>query len=97
LEKRLPGIRANIEKVYTSTPLTFHDYTGTDEGSAYGIMKNCHDPLRSIILPRTKINNLFFTGQNMNLHGILGVTASAVITCSEIVGLQYLTNKISNG
>ena len=97
LEKRLPGIRANIEKVYTSTPLTFHDYTGTDEGSAYGIMKNCHDPLRSIILPRTKINNLFFTGQNMNLHGILGVTASAVITCSEIVGLQYLTKKIANG
>ena len=97
LEKRLPGIREKVVKYYTSTPLTFRDYTGTVEGSAYGIMKNCHDPIRSIILPRTKISNLFFTGQNMNLHGILGVAASAVITCSEIVGLKYLTKKISNG
>lgn len=97
LEKRLPGIREKAVKYYTSTPLTFRDYTGTVEGSAYGIMKNCNDPLRSIILPRTKISNLFFTGQNINLHGILGVTASAVITCSEIVGLKYLTKKISNG
>ena len=97
LEKRLPGIREKVVKYYTSTPLTFRDYTGTAKGSAYGIMKDCHDPLGSIILPRTKISNLFFTGQNINLHGILGVTASAVITCSEIVGLKYLTKKISNG
>ena len=97
LEERLPGIREKAVKYYTSTPLTFRDYTGTEGGAAYGIMKNCNDPLRSIILPRTKISNLFFTGQNINLHGILGVTASAVITCSEIVGLKYLTKKISNG
>ncbi|MEN8226213.1 MAG: NAD(P)-binding protein [Bacteroidota bacterium] len=97
LEKRLPGINDKIVKYYTSTPLTFLDYTGTEEGSAYGIMKNCREPLRSIILPRTKISNLLFTGQNMNLHGILGVTASAVITCSELVGIEHLTNKISNG
>jgi len=97
LEQRFPGIRSKVVKTYTSTPLTFMDYTGTHEGSAYGIMKDCHAPLRSIILPRTKISNLFFTGQNLNLHGIMGVTAGSVITCSEIIGLQYLTNKIANG
>ena len=97
VENRFPGIRSKVEKIYTTTPLTFRDYTGTHEGSAYGIMKDCKDPLRSIILPRTKISNLFFTGQNLNLHGIPGVTASAVITSSEIVGLKHLTNKIANG
>lgn len=97
LEKRLPGIKSKIVKYYTSTPLTFQDYTSTHEGSAYGIRKDCNDPLRSIILPKTKISNILFTGQNMNLHGVLGVTASAVITCSELVGINYLTNKISNG
>ncbi|MEE4255945.1 MAG: NAD(P)-binding protein [Bacteroidales bacterium] len=97
LEKRFPGIRSAILKTYTSTPLTFRDYTGTHEGSAYGILKDCHDPLRSIILPRTKISNLLFTGQNLNLHGMMGVTAGSVITCSEILGLEYLTNKINNG
>ena len=97
LEKRIPGIKEKVVKYYTSTPLTFVDYTGTEKGSAYGIMKDCNDPLRSIILPRTKISNLYFTGQNINLHGILGVTASAVITSSEIVGLKYLSKKIANG
>ena len=56
-----------------------------------------HDPLRSIILPRTRISNLLFTGQNLNLHGVLGVTASAVITCSELLGLEYLSKKIAHG
>lgn len=97
LEARLPGIRGKIKKYYTSTPLTFRDYTSTHEGSAYGIMKDCHDPLRSIILPRTRISNLLFTGQNLNLHGVLGVTASAVITCSELLGLEYLSKKIAHG
>lgn len=97
LEKRLPGIKEKIVDYYTSTPLTFMDYTGTHEGSAYGVMKDCTDPLRSIISPATRISNLYFTGQNLNLHGFMGVTAAAVITCSKIVGLEYLTNKISNG
>jgi phytoene dehydrogenase-like protein len=97
VEKRFPGIRAHILKTYTSTPLTFQDYTGTHEGSAYGILKDCNEPLKSIILPQTKISNLYFTGQNLNLHGFMGVTAGAVITCSAILGLEYLTNKIANG
>lgn len=97
LEQRFPGIKSKTAKYYTSTPLTFRDYTATYEGTAYGIIKDCADPLRSLILPRTKISNLFFTGQNLNLHGIMGVTASAVISCSEILGIQYLTKKIANG
>ena len=95
LDRRLPGIREKIVKYYTSTPLTFRDYTGTYEGSAYGIMKDCHDPVRSIIQPHSKISNLYFTGQNLNLYGILGVTAAAVITCSEILGMEYLSKKIA--
>jgi phytoene dehydrogenase-like protein len=97
VEKRFPGIRGHILKTYTSTPLTFQDYTGTHRGSAYGILKDCNEPLKSIILPQTKISNLYFTGQNLNLHGFMGVTAGAVITCSAILGLEYLTNKIVNG
>jgi phytoene dehydrogenase-like protein len=97
LEERWPGINSKILKYYTSTPLSFMSYTATYEGSAYGVLKDCNDPLRSIVLPNTKISNLYFTGQNLNLHGIMGVTAAAVITCSEILGLRYLTNKIANG
>lgn len=94
VEKRYPGIRTGIEKYYVSTPVTFKDFTGSPEGSGYGILKDCKDPVRSIILPRTKIPNLYFTGQNLNLHGILGTTTSAFITCSEIIGFKNLVNKV---
>jgi all-trans-retinol 13,14-reductase len=94
VEKRFPGIRGGIEKYYVSTPVTFRDFTGTPDGSGYGILKDCHDPVRSIIVPRTKIPNLYFTGQNLNIHGVLGTTISAIVTCSEFTGFRNLVNKI---
>lgn len=96
IEIQFPGIRSCVEAYYTSTPLTWRDYTGTRAGSAYGILKDFNRPLESIILPKTKISNLFLTGQNINVHGILGVTISSVLTCAEIIDLRYLLNKISS-
>jgi all-trans-retinol 13,14-reductase len=96
VDKKYPGIRQGIEKYYVSTPVTFKDFTGSPEGTGYGILKDCRDPLRSIILPKTKIPNLYFTGQNLNIHGILGTTTSAFITCSEFIGFKNLVNKVIN-
>jgi all-trans-retinol 13,14-reductase len=94
VEQKFPEIRSCIASYSTSTPLTYRDYTGTPEGSSYGILKDYKLPYRTLISPRTKIQNLFFTGQNLNLHGILGVTIGAVMTCGEIIGHEYLVNKI---
>lgn len=94
IEQRMPGFKSKILKYYTSTPLSYRDYTGTRNGASYGILKDHKNPYSTIVLPRTAIPNLFFTGQNMNMHGALGVTAGAVLTVGEIVGLDYLTAKI---
>jgi all-trans-retinol 13,14-reductase len=51
--------------------------------------------MKTFISPRTKIPNLFLTGQNLNLHGLLGVTVSAIVTCSEIFGGEYIVQKIN--
>jgi all-trans-retinol 13,14-reductase len=96
MEKQFPGIRSCVDSYYSSTPLTWRDYTGTRSGSAYGVLKDYNKPMESVILPRTKIPNLLLTGQNTNVHGILGVTISSVITCGEILNTQYLVRKIRN-
>jgi len=96
VEEKFPGFRKNIKSYYAATPLTVRDYIGTDDGSLYGIVKNYKEPMRTFISPRTKIPNLFLTGQNLNLHGVLGVTVNAVMTCSEILGIDYILNKIRN-
>ena len=94
LERKFPNIRNCIHEIYTSTPLTYRDYIGSNRGSMYGYVKDVKKPLQSFISPKTKIKNLFFTGQSLNMHGILGVTISAVSTCSEVLGKEYLLNKI---
>lgn len=95
LEAQFPGLRHNIASYYTSTPLTYRDYIGTTDGSLYGIIKNYKDPLRSFVSARTKVPNLFLTGQNLNMHGVLGVTIGAMVTCSEFLGHDYLMRKVN--
>jgi all-trans-retinol 13,14-reductase len=96
VEKKFPGFRSKIAAVETSTPLTWRDFTGTPGGSMYGVQKDYHDPSGTSVFPATRIPGLFFTGQNVNLHGALGVTIGSVMTCSEILGYEYILNKIRN-
>ncbi|MFS4454840.1 phytoene desaturase family protein [Maribacter sp. 2304DJ31-5] len=96
LERKFPGLGQCIQSIYTSTPLSYRDYIGCTQGSMYGYIKDIENPLKAFISPKTKIPNLFFTGQSLNMHGILGVTISGVVTCSEILGGSYLIKKITS-
>ncbi len=96
LETRIPGLRSHIQSYTCATPITYRDYIGSRDGTLYGVIKDYREPLKSFITPRTKIPNLFLTGQSLNLHGVMGVTVSAAVTCSEIFGHPYLINKIRN-
>jgi all-trans-retinol 13,14-reductase len=95
VQKKIPTIRSVIKSYTVSTPLTYRDYIGARDGGLYGIAKDYHDPLRTFISPTTKIPNLFFTGQNLNMHGVLGVTVGAIRTCGVFVGQNYLIEKIN--
>lgn len=96
LEKKFPGLRSCIHSTYVATPLTYRDYIGSETGCLYGYVKDANSPMKSYLSPKTKIKNLFLTGQSINMHGILGVTISAVLTCSELVGRKHLLDKINN-
>ena len=96
VSQKFPSLRHSIAFMEISTPLTYHDYTGTPDGSLYGIQKSYSEPEATLITPKTKIPNFYFTGQNINLHGVLGVTVGAVMTCGEILGHEYLLKKIKD-
>ena len=86
LEHEFPGLRNNIADYYTSTPLTYLDYTGTEGGSMYGIAKDVSLGAACRVSHRTRVPNVLQTGQNINSHGILGVLVGTIVTCTEIVG-----------
>lgn len=87
-EKWVPGLTADaIDRIFTSTPLTYKLYTNTIDGSSYGIRKDFESPMTTVLTPRTPIKNLLLTGQNLNLHGVLGVSMTSLFTCREIMPL----------
>ena len=96
LEKKFPNIRECIQSVHASTPLSYRDYIGSHNGAIYGYEKDAENPMMAFLSPKTKANKLFFTGQSVNMHGILGVTISAVLTCSHIIGKEKLMSSIKN-
>ncbi len=94
VETKYPGFKSQIEKIHTVSPLTYRDYTGTIEGSIYGISKDYNEPMKTFIPHQSKISNLLFTGQNLNMHGILGVAISSLMTCSALVDINVLLDEI---
>jgi all-trans-retinol 13,14-reductase len=90
----LPELREAMKGFYTSSPLTYRDYIGNDDGSMYGILKNHHHPIKTFIPPKSKVPNLYLTGQNINLHGILGVTISALATATQFVDRKELIDRL---
>lgn len=96
VENFMPGLSDSAACIHTSTPLSYFDYTATPEGAAYGLQKDFKHPVSSLIPVRSRIENLLLTGQNLNVHGMLGVTVSAAVTCSELLGETYLAKKIGH-
>ena len=92
----LPGLKRAVKQVYTASPLTFRDYTGIVDGSAYGMLNDCQCPLETILCPQTKLGGLYLTGQNLNNHGALGVVMTSIATAGEILGVDYVARKIGN-
>lgn len=96
LENVFPDIRKSIKGQYSSTPLTYRDYIGTDDGSMYGIEKDVNTIMFSKINAKTKLPNVFQTGQNIVFHGILGASIGALVTCFNFIDDKELVTKIKN-
>ncbi len=90
VEKTFPNVQSCIEEIYTSSPLTYRDYTGVRKGAMYGVLTDSRNPYESQIMPKTRVKNLFLTGQNVNMHGVLGVSVAALLTCGEMIGMNSI-------
>ncbi len=94
LERHFPGTRAAIGCYYTSTPLTYLDYTGTEGGSMYGNARDIHLGAACRVPHRTRVPNLLLAGQNINSHGMLGVLVGTVVACGELIGTREIYRQI---
>lgn len=88
-----PDFKNRIDSVFGASPLTIRDFYNVPEGSMYGFRKDTNNIFLSNVSARTKVENLYLTGQNIGLHGICGVPLTAIKTVESILGkdsvLQY--------
>jgi all-trans-retinol 13,14-reductase len=89
-----PEIENKILHIDSSTPLSYRDYLNTKNGSMYGYIKSIHEPYNAYIPSVSKVPNMHFTGQDINLHGILGVTLSAFLTCIPFVDIDNVLSEV---
>ena len=94
--ERFPELRQAIKKYYTATPLTYRDYLGSPNGTAYGLIKDSEKMFKTFVLPKTQIQNLLLTGQNINGHGMLGVSTGSLFTVSYITDIKKIIKKIGD-
>lgn len=95
VEGRLPELRGAVERIFTSTPLSYQSYISSAEGSAFGIRKDYNQPMLTVLPARTPLPNLLLTGQSLNLHGVLGVSMTAFFTCAEILGMDTIRKDLN--
>ena len=96
MEHLYPDFRNHIEFAFASSPLTIRDYYGNKEGSSYGFQKDSNNLMLSQMSVSTKVKNLFLTGQNVNIHGLCGVSLTAIETAEALVGRNAVVRKINN-
>jgi len=86
VERHHPGFGDLVEYSELATPLTFEHFTAAPSGTVYGYPATPEKYRRTWLGPRTPIQNLYLTGSDAALLGIMGALMGAVVTASCVLG-----------
>jgi all-trans-retinol 13,14-reductase len=86
VERHHPGFGDLVEYSELATPLTFEHFTAAPSGTIYGYPATLERYGRAWLGPRTPIQNLYLTGSDAALLGIMGALMGAVVTASCVLG-----------
>jgi all-trans-retinol 13,14-reductase len=86
VERHHPGFGDLVEYSELATPLTFEHFTAAPSGTIYGYPATPERYGKAWLGPRTMIQNLYLTGSDVALLGIMGALMGAVVTASCVLG-----------
>ncbi len=88
LYKHFPHLRGQVDYYELSTPLSTDYFCFYPRGEIYGLD---HDPERfeqRWLRPKTRLQGLYLTGQDVMSCGVAGAMISGVLTAQSILGLR---------
>ena len=86
LYRHVPATEGAVKAWELSTPLSTRHFVGAARGQIYGL---AHSPERFLsrdLRPRTPIQGLFLTGQDVGTCGVMGALSGALTTASAMLG-----------
>ena len=90
LYEKLPQLKGQVDYVEFSTPLSTQYFNAYRYGELYGLN---HDPQRfqqDWLRPRTRIQGLWLTGQDILSCGVAGALSSGLVTALNVAGPRLL-------
>lgn len=90
--KHIPQAKDSLAYAELSTPLTVNSLANYQKGEMYGISHTSKRFHQKWLRPRTKINNLFLTGQDITTVGVTSALFSGLLTASVVLrkNLSYM-------
>jgi len=92
LHQSCGDILGSFKCVEGSTPLSVRDWSNNPYGALYGCK---HKVGHADFSVRTKVKNLFLSGQTVVAPGAMGAVLAALITCSTILGQEKIEKELN--
>jgi all-trans-retinol 13,14-reductase len=86
VEKQHPGFRELVGYAELATPLTFEFFTGAPSGTVYGYPATPEKFRKTWLRPKTPVRNLYLTGTDAAVLGVMGALMGGVATASTLLG-----------
>jgi all-trans-retinol 13,14-reductase len=86
VERHHPGFRELVEYAELGTPLTFEHFTEAPSGTIYGYPATPDRFRKTWLGAETPIRNLYLTGTDAGMLGIMGAMMGGVVTASRVMG-----------
>jgi all-trans-retinol 13,14-reductase len=86
VEQHHPGFRSLIAYAELATPLTFEHFTAAPLGAIYGYPATPEKFRKRWLAPRTPVKNLYLTGTDAAVIGVMGALMGGVATASLLLG-----------
>ena len=88
--RHVPQVRDAMEFYELSTPLTVRDMALYPAGEMYGLDHTSERFRQKWLHPKTEINNLYLTGQDITTVGLTSALFSGLLTASSIIGKNLM-------
>jgi all-trans-retinol 13,14-reductase len=86
VERQHPGFRELVAYAELATPITFEFFTAAPSGTIYGYPATPDKFRKKWLAPKTPIRNLYLTGTDAAVLGVMGALMGGVATASTLLG-----------